>query len=164
MGVIVQRHGDVGMAHDVLQSLGVHTGVCHTGTERVPEGVWGDIGQWLLVLLVILLQKVPYHIVIVHTHFRRSIPFEEQKVCVPVYHDGSFLSAVLHHSLQRLIDWFTHWDFPIAALGLRRFDVVAALRVPQKLVIHPDQTILEVKVRGQPTDCLLYTSDAADEL
>lgn len=64
MGVIVQRHGDVGMAHDVLQSLGVHTGVCHTGTERVPEGVWGDIGQWLLVLLVILLQKVPYHIVI----------------------------------------------------------------------------------------------------
>ena len=55
MGVIVQRHGDVGVAHDVLQRLGVHTGVCHAGTERVPEGVRGDVGQLLLVLLVVLL-------------------------------------------------------------------------------------------------------------
>ena len=83
---------------------------------------------------------------------RRSIPFEEQKVCVPVYHNGGFLSTVLHHSLQRLIDWLTHGNFPVAALGLRCFDVVAALRVPQKLVIHPDQAILKVKVRGQPTE------------
>ena len=52
MGVVVQRHGDVGVAHDVLQRLGIHTGVCHTGTERVPEGVGGDVGQRLLVLLV----------------------------------------------------------------------------------------------------------------
>ncbi len=36
MGVIVQRHGDVGVAHDVLQSLGIHTAVGHTGTERMP--------------------------------------------------------------------------------------------------------------------------------
>ena len=52
MGVIVQCHGDVGVAHDVLQRFGVHTGVCHAGTERVPEGVRGDVGQRLLVLLV----------------------------------------------------------------------------------------------------------------
>lgn len=60
MGVIVQRHGDVGVAHDVLQRLGVHTGVCHTGTERVPEGVRGDVGQLLLVLLVgrLLLEQI----------------------------------------------------------------------------------------------------------
>ena len=36
MGVVVQRHGDIGVAHDVLQRLGIHTGVCHAGTERVP--------------------------------------------------------------------------------------------------------------------------------
>ena len=35
MGVIVQRHGDVGVAHDVLQRLGVHTGICHAGTEKL---------------------------------------------------------------------------------------------------------------------------------
>ena len=36
MGVVVQRHGDIGVAHDVLQRFGIHAGVCHTGTERVP--------------------------------------------------------------------------------------------------------------------------------
>ena len=45
MGVIVQRHGDIGVAHDILQSLGIHTGVGHPGTERVSEGVRGDVGQ-----------------------------------------------------------------------------------------------------------------------
>ena len=53
MGVVVQRHGDIGVAHDVLQRFGVHTGVCHAGTERVTEGVRGDVGQQLLVLLVL---------------------------------------------------------------------------------------------------------------
>ena len=61
MGVVVQRHGDVGVAHDVLQRLGIHTGVCHTGTERVPERMGGDIGQLLLVLLVVLLHKARNH-------------------------------------------------------------------------------------------------------
>ena len=37
MGVVVQRHGDIGVAHDVLQRFGIHTGVCHAGTERVPK-------------------------------------------------------------------------------------------------------------------------------
>ena len=42
---IVQRHGDIGVAHDVLQRFGIHTGVCHTGAERVSEGVRGDVTQ-----------------------------------------------------------------------------------------------------------------------
>lgn len=32
----------------------------------------------------------------------------------------------------------THRDFPVAALGLGRFNVVAVLAVPQKLVVYPD--------------------------
>ena len=55
MGVIVQRHGDIGVAHDVLQRFGIHTGVCHTGAERVTEGVRGDVGQLFLVMLVLKL-------------------------------------------------------------------------------------------------------------
>ena len=151
MGVIVQRHGDVGVAHDVLQRLGVHTGVCHAGTERVPEGVRGD-GQLLLVLLVVLLRKAPNHVVIVHAHFRRPVPFEKQEVGVPVHRDGGFLPPVLQHPLQRPVDRLTHGDFPIAALGLGRFDVVAVLAVPQKLVVYPDQPVLKVKVRSQPAE------------
>ena len=138
MGVIVQRHGDVGVAHDVLQRLGIHTGVCHTGTERVPEGVRGDVGQLLLVLLVVLLHKAPNHVVIVHAHFRHPVPFEKQEVCVAVHRDGGFLAPVLQYPLQRPVDRLTHRDFPVAALGLGRFNVVAVLAVPQKLVVYPD--------------------------
>ena len=76
MGVIVQRHGDVGVAHDVLQSLGIHTGVGHPGTERVPEGVWGDAGQRLLVVLVVLLHKALNHGVVVDAHPRRTVLLE----------------------------------------------------------------------------------------
>ncbi len=36
MGVIVQRHGNIGVAHDILQCLGVHSSVSHTGAEGVP--------------------------------------------------------------------------------------------------------------------------------
>ena len=84
----------------------------------VPEGVRGDVGQLLLVLLVVLPHKAPNHVVIVHAHFRRPVPFEKQEVGVPVHRDGGFLSPILQHPLQRPIDRLTHRDFPIAALGL----------------------------------------------
>ena len=101
MGVIVQCHGDIGVAHDILQSLGIHTGVGHPGTECVPEGVRGDAGQRLLVVLVILLHKALNHGVVVDAHSRRTVLFEKQEVCVAVHRDGSFLPSVLQHPLQR---------------------------------------------------------------
>ena len=66
MGVVVQRHGDVGVAHDVLQRFGIHTGVCHTGTERVPlwhnkdksENPCGATG-WRFVLILFPLKNGP---------------------------------------------------------------------------------------------------------
>ena len=152
MGVVVQRHGDIGVAHDVLQRFGIHTGVCHTGTERVPERVGGDIGQLLLVPLVVLLHKARNHGVIVHAHFRRPVLFEKQEVCVAVHRNGGFLTPVLQHPLKCLIDRLTHRDFPVAALGLGRFNVVAVFAVPQKLVVYPDQPVPKVKVRGQPAE------------
>lgn len=90
MGVVVQRHGDVGVAHDVLQRLGIHTGVCHTGTERVPEGVRGNVGQLLLVLLVIFLHKALNHRVVVDAYPRRTVLFKKQEVCIAVHRDGGF--------------------------------------------------------------------------
>lgn len=49
VGVIVQRHYNVGVSHDVLQCLGVHARVCHSGTECMPHGVRRHhIGQRLL--------------------------------------------------------------------------------------------------------------------
>ena len=152
MGVIVQRHSDIGVAHDVLQRLGIHTGVCHTGTERVPEGVGGDVGQLLLVLLVVLLHKVFEHTVIIEAHFRHPVTSEKQEVGIAVHRDGGFLPPVLHYPLQRPVDRLTHGDFPIAVFGLGRFDVVAVLLVPHELMVYTDQPVLKVKVRGQPAE------------
>lgn len=73
VGVIVQRHYDVGVSHDVLQCLGVHARVCHSGTECMPHGVRRHhIGQRLLVALVVLLGKALEHGVIVDGGFGQA--------------------------------------------------------------------------------------------
>ena len=36
MGVNIQRHADVRMAHDILQRLGIHPGFGHIRAESVP--------------------------------------------------------------------------------------------------------------------------------
>lgn len=80
MGVIVQRHYNVGVSHDVLQCLGVHARVCHSGTECMPHGVRRHhIGQRLLVALVVLLGKALEHGVIVDGGFGQAVPVQEQK-------------------------------------------------------------------------------------
>ena len=56
MSVIVQRHGDIGMSHDVLQVLGVHPSVGEAGTECMAHGMGRDVRQgffWLVVLVVL---------------------------------------------------------------------------------------------------------------
>ena len=74
MGVIVQRHYNVGVSHDVLQCLGVHARVCHSGTECMPHGVRRHhIGQRLLVALVVLLGKALEHGVIVDGGFGQAV-------------------------------------------------------------------------------------------
>ena len=146
------RHGDLAWPMMYCNALGVHTGVCHAGIERVPEGVRGDVGQLLLVLLVVLLHKALNHGIVIGTHPRRPVLFEKQEVGVPVHCNGCLLPPVLHYPLQRPIDRLTHGDFPVAVLGLGRFDVVGVLAVPQELVVYPDQPVLQVKVRGQPAE------------
>lgn len=74
VGVIVQRHYNVGVSHDVLQCLGVHARVCHSGTECMPHGVRRHhIGQRLLVALVVLLGKALEHGVIVDGGFGQAV-------------------------------------------------------------------------------------------
>ena len=41
MSVIVQRHGDIGMSHDVLQVFGVHPSVGEAGLEIMCVGTGG---------------------------------------------------------------------------------------------------------------------------
>ena len=73
---LMTREGgyNVGVSHDVLQCLGVHARVCHSGTECMPHGVRRHhIGQRLLVALVVLLGKALEHGVIVDGGFGQAV-------------------------------------------------------------------------------------------
>ena len=63
MSVIVQRHGDVGMSHDVLQVFGVHSSLGKPSAESVAHGMRRDVRQGLirLVVLVVLPDKPLEH-------------------------------------------------------------------------------------------------------
>ena len=41
----VQRHADIAVSHDILQRLGIHSGLCHVGAEGMPAYVRRDDGD-----------------------------------------------------------------------------------------------------------------------
>ena len=71
MSVIVQRHGDVGMSHDVLQVFGVHSSLGKPSAESVPHGMGRDVRQGLirLVVLVVLPDKPLEHALVRYTYY-----------------------------------------------------------------------------------------------
>jgi len=64
-----------------------------------------------------LLDKVPYQAIVVGAYFRQALFGEKQEVCVAVNRNGGFLSPVLQHPFQRLIDLLAHGDFSVAAFS-----------------------------------------------
>lgn len=60
---LVQRHGDVGMSHDVLQVFGVHSSLGKPSAESVSHGMGRDVRQGLIrfVVLVVLPDKPLEH-------------------------------------------------------------------------------------------------------
>ena len=45
MGIHIQRDGNIGMPHEVLQRFNVDASVCHVGAESMAEGVGRDARQ-----------------------------------------------------------------------------------------------------------------------
>ena len=84
MSVIVQRHGDIGMSHDVLQVFGVHPSVGEAGTECMAHGMGRDVRQGLLwfVVLVVLPDKPLEHALVTGRRFGKAALVEEQEVGV----------------------------------------------------------------------------------
>ena len=151
MSVIVQRHGDVGMSHDVLQVFGVHSSLGKPSAESVPHGMGRDVRQGLirLVVLVVLPDKPLEHALVAGRRFGKAALVEEQEVGVTPDIDRGGLAPVLHSPLQRLIDLLAHGDLPHAILGLGRVHIVAEFAVPQKLVVHIDPAVLKIQLHRQ---------------
>ena len=84
MSVIVQRHGDIGMSHDVLQVLGVHPSVGEAGAEGMAHGMGRDVRQgfFWFVVLVVLPDKPLEHTLVTGRRFGKAALVEEQEVGV----------------------------------------------------------------------------------
>ena len=84
MSVIVQRHGDIGMSHDVLQVFGVHPSVGEAGAEGMAHGMGRDVRQGLLrlVVLVVLPDKPLEHALVTGRRFGKAALVEEQEIGV----------------------------------------------------------------------------------
>ncbi len=150
VGVIVQRHYDVGVSHDVLQCLGVHARVCHSGTECMPHGVRRHhIGQRLLVALVVLLGKALEHGVIVDGGFGQAVPVQEQEVLITVNLNAPAVPALLQHAFKRFIGGCAHRHLTESAFCFWRFDIVAVLGASQKLVVYIHKALLKIQVGGR---------------
>ena len=82
MSIIVQRHGDVGMSHDVLQVFGVHPSVGKASAEGMPHGMGRDVRQgfFWLVVLVVLPDKPLEHTLVTGRRFGKAALVEEQEV------------------------------------------------------------------------------------
>ena len=74
MSVIVQRHGDIGMSHDVLQVFGVHPSVGEAGAEGMAHGMGRDVRQGLLwfVVFVVLPDKPLEHTLVTGRRFGKA--------------------------------------------------------------------------------------------
>lgn len=147
VGVVIQRHGDAGVAHDVLQRLGVHATVRHIGAERVPQGV-GRHGfrQRLLVGLVVFPCQPLEHVVVAVAGPRIPLAVEEQEAGVSVNDGGLHARVAGDHPPERLGDLLAHGDAPVPALGLGRGNVASAFLAAQQLVVHADRHGVEVDV------------------
>lgn len=146
MSIIAHRHSHAGMAHDILQGLWVHALVCHPGTKCVPTGMGCNIGQGLVVALVVLLDKTAEHIVIVDGYIRQSLWIETQEICIALHRDRLFRHPVFQQSLECLTDLTAHWDFSAASLGLGPFNIIPYLCISDQLMIHLDKSIGKIQV------------------
>lgn len=116
MSVIVQRHGDVGMSHDVLQVFGVHSSLGKPSAESVPHGMGRDVRQGLirLVVLVVLPDKPLEHALVAGRRFGKAALVEEQEVGItpdidrgglaPVLQTQKALAERLHMSVRTIIE------------------------------------------------------------
>ena len=154
MCVIVQRHGDVGVPHDVLQRFRVHPRICQARTERMPQGMGRDVGKgfFRLALLVVLLDKPSQHTFVTGLYFGITVAVKEQEILVAVDIDRRCLPPVLHRPPQRFVDFAAHGDLPCAVFGFRRVHIIADLTVFEKLVVHIDLPALEIKVGRQAAE------------
>ena len=164
VGIVSERHLDVGMAHDVLQRLGVHALVRHVGAERVAQRVRCHHGwQCRTVALLVLPLHATEHARIALREHRQPLGVEEEEVRASVDDDGLPIAVSHQNPLEGLVDPQAPVPDPLSALALRRVHVVVAVPTLEELVVHADAAALKVDVRPGETAKLRDAKARAQE-
>ena len=86
MRVGVQRHADIAVSHDILQRLGIHSGLCHVGTESVPTHMGCDLRQLHTIGLVVLGNHMLHVLLPVKRHHRHIVLVQAEETRMAVDH------------------------------------------------------------------------------
>lgn len=147
VGVDVQGHRHIRVAHQVLQTLQIHPGVGHVGAEGVAKYVGADLGQGDHMGVVVLFPDPADHVLDVQGYLGTAVLIQQQEARVAVHHPflpgpgavGKDVQETSHHVV-------IHGNEAAAGFGLGFLHIPLAAAVPDQLMIHPDPAVLEVQV------------------
>jgi len=133
--------------------LSAFSGICHVGTEGMPEHVGCDLRQGLIRMELAVLFQRPLEVMFnVHRHLGIIVLVQQKRTGIAV--DDPFLRGLLsvcNDAFQRFVHIVRHGNESAAAFGFRLFYIVGTIRLADKLVIHPDPTFLKIQLLlGQP--------------
>jgi len=135
------------MTHDVLQSFGIHTALCHVGAKCVSARVRCNLWKLNFIYAVILLPdmfKVLFPMQRNHGHL---ILVQEEESCVPVNHRFlPRLLSVFHNPPETGNNLWTHRDETLTILGLRVLNNILHVVCSLQLMIDPDSFLFEINV------------------
>ena len=152
MGVGVEGNADVGVAHDVLQSLGVHSALGHVGAEGVSADVGRDLRKLHFIDTVVLIQNVLEVLLPVQSHHRHLILVQKQEAGIAVDRRLYFrFDPIGKDPPKAVCDLFGHGNHPRAAGGFCRLYDIRHVPLSLQLMIHVDPHFLEVDIAYRQT-------------
>ena len=158
MGVGVQRYADVTVTHDILQGFGVHTALCHVGTEGMSAHMGRDFRKLNFVNAVVFLQNMLEVMLPMEGDHGHVILVQEQKARVSVDHRlFEQLFPARDDPAEAGHDFVAHGDEPLTAFGFGVLDDIGHVPGTLQLVIHPNPLFLEVDVRDGQSAEFRYT-------
>lgn len=136
VSIIVERHGNISMAHYVFQRLGIHSRVRHVRTERVPQQMRRQRFQLHDAALILLPQKPCKRISVHGSASRFAVRLTKQEPCLAVNYKQGLRPSALLYTAQSLIHASAHGYMPYSDLRLGHFNIVPRFLAAQKLMVH----------------------------
>ena len=148
----VQRHADIAVSHDILQRLGVHTGLSHVGAESVPTHMGRDLGQLHTIGLVVLGNHMLHVLLPMERHHWHIVLVQTEEPCMAVDHRlFRWFLSVLDDPAEAHSHLVGNRDISHTLFRLRFLDHILHFACALKLMIHMDPVLVKLDVRHGKT-------------